>query len=127
MSEEETDHSAHCSLGDDDHAVVVRIEYMVREDEDGDVTVMAANIQSHVHGVPPLDAARTLMITAQRLVAQGLADSIFDGCPDEGLKHALADASAGVYMKKMLEELPEGVEEIEFSVPNDLSEMLGEE
>jgi hypothetical protein len=125
--EDEENHGMECDAGDDDHIVAVRIEYLMGEDDDGDPVPRAASIQSHCHGVPPLAAAQTLLLTAQNFITQHLAHDTFESCPDEGLKHAMAAASAAVYMKKMIDDLPDLVDEVVFSVPNDLSELLGEE
>lgn len=127
MHDEEREHPEGCDAGDDDHVMHLRIDFVMGRDEDGDEVAMAASIQSHIHGVPPMSAANTLLVAAQNLVMQALAHSVFEGCPDEELKHAMARASSLVYMKKMVDDLPQAVEAVDFSIPDDLSEMLGEQ
>jgi hypothetical protein len=127
MREEENEHPPGCDASEDDHVITLRIDFMMGLDDDGDEVVRAASIQSHVHGVPPMSAAETLLITAKQLVMQALAHTVFEGCPNEELKHALAEASSAVYMKSMIDNLPEKVQEVEFEIPDDLSEMLGEQ
>lgn len=127
MDYEDNEHPEGCDSGPDDHVVMLRVDFMMGVDDDGDPVARAASIQSHVHGVPPMSAAETLLIAAQQLVIQALAHTVFEGCPDEELKHAMAEASSLVYMKSMIDRLPDKVQEVEFEVPNDLSELLGEE
>lgn len=125
--DEENQHGPDCTSGDDEHRFTLDVRYMMTDDDGGDSDVTAAEIHSHIHGVPPMTVAKTLLFMAQNIAMQALAHSIFEDCPDEDLKHAMAGAAATVYIRKMLDELPSMATVINFAVPNDLSELLGEE
>jgi hypothetical protein len=127
MNDEEQEHPNGCDAGEDEHVITMRVDFVMGVDDDGDEVVRAASIQSHLHGVPPISGATTLLVAAKNLVIQALTHTVFEGCPDEALKAALAEASAVVYLKKLIDDLPSDVQEVEFVVPDDLSEMLGEQ
>jgi hypothetical protein len=122
MNEENEDN---CGAGDDDHTVRVNIEFFIEADEDA-VHVKGASIHSHIHGVPPVVAAQTLLIVAQRAVVGWLAHTAFDEIPSSEVAHAMAEASAAVYMKKMIDDLPDAVEALEITIPDNISELLGD-
>jgi hypothetical protein len=127
MANENEDHRLDCDAGAEDHRVTIRIDFVLDVDEDGDATPRAAAINTHIHGVPPMLAAQTLMLIAQRTVVQYLAHEVFEGCGDEEIQHAMAEASAPVYMKKLIDRMPDVAEEYTVQVPDDLSELLGDE
>ncbi len=124
MNEDEQDDDK-CGAGDDEHIVTARIEYFVKEDEDH-IEVKGAAVSSHIHGVPPQVAAQTLLVVVHRAVVGWLAHDVFAGMPSSELAHAMAEASASVYMKQMIDDLPETVQELDIAVPNDISELLGD-
>jgi hypothetical protein len=121
------EHDDRCQAGDDDHVVTVNIDYLLEDDEDGDTCVKAAGVHSHIHGVPHLIAAQTLLVLAQNMIKDFLAHEAFEGCTNHELRHAMAEAAAPVYMKQLIDDMPTSVSTVDFAVPNDLSELLGEE
>jgi hypothetical protein len=124
MNDEQHD-GDHCGKSDDDHIVTVRIEFYIEKSEDGErINMKGAAINSHIHGVPPQVAAQTLLVIVERTVVGWLAHDVFDGLPSSELAHAMAVASAPVYIKQMIDDLPEALEALEIDVPNDISELM---
>lgn len=113
-----------CGRGEDDHEVVVNIEFELTTDGDGDVSPAAAGIRSHIHNVPVDLAATTLVIVATKFLADHMAHDTFDGCPSHALAHTLANAAAKAYLIDTIKRLPESIDDIALVIPDDISSLL---
>lgn len=119
------EHEDDCGRGEDAHEVSVNIEFELKKDSDGDVTVAGAGIRSHIHNVPVEAAIGTLLIAAHKMLADHMAHENFEGCLNHEIAHAMGRAAASAYMIELIKTMPEAVE-VEVVIPDDIRELMGD-
>lgn len=102
-----------------------RINWEVKENEDGSREGDIASVESHIHGVPDGVVIDALLILAKQLLMQSQVKEIFsEGVPDN-IREAMLNMFANTLLKQRLES-PEvsgtGLDSV--MVPNDISELL---
>lgn len=120
------EHPEDCELNDDDHELIVNVEYVLGQDDEGNFVPRAAAIRSHVHGVPVEVAAQTLVIIAHKILGDHMAHEQFEAVPNERLKHAMGKAAAGVYLIEAIKHAPSEDDIVSTVIPDDISELLGD-
>lgn len=115
-----------CGATNDDHQVLIKVEYDVKDDGDGGLEPSAASIHSHVHNVPTEVAAQTLVIIAVKMLADHMAHDMFEGMSDHTAAHAMGTAASKAFLTAVLHHLPDSFDLLSVAVPDDLSELLGE-
>lgn len=113
-----------CGASDDDHQVLVKIEFDLREEEGDGVTIAAATIQSHIHNVPIEVASQTLLTIAVKMLGDDMAHKMFGGIDNHNLAHTMGVAAAKVFLTNLINELPETIELTSLDIPDDVSELL---
>ena len=113
-----------CGSGEDEHEVLVKIEFDVTHGEDGSITAGAATIHSHVHNVPPEAAATTLVAAAHKILSDHMAHTTFGECPSHELAHAMASAAASAMLAQAANDTPNNGEVIPLVVPDDISSLV---
>jgi hypothetical protein len=103
-----------------------KIEFEVRQDEDGNVEGAVASVSSHVHHVPTHALIDALLVVAKGLLASQMGDMVH--VPAEApplLREHMLDAFAGVYLKQRIDsDSVRGTTVASVSVPDDISELL---
>jgi hypothetical protein len=104
----------------------LRIEFEVRNDEDGNVEGALASVQSHIHHVPVHALIDALLVVAKGYLATQMEDMVH--VPSEAppaLREHMLDAFAGMYLKQRLDsDSVRGSSVQSVSVPDDISELL---
>lgn len=113
-----------CGSGEDDHEVLVKIEFDTSESDDGVIHCGSATIHSHVHNVPPEAAAQTLVMVAHKILAEHMAHTMFETCSDHTVAHAMADAAAAAMLAATASQIPGKAEMIPLEVPDDISSLI---
>lgn len=121
------DEDGECIEDEGVHEVMIRVEFEVVEDEDGHVHPVAASIGSHVHNVPLEVAAATLTLIATKILSDHMAQENFGMFGEGELAHTLGVNAAKVFLIDAIRKLPDDLEIISTSVPDDISELLGGE
>lgn len=113
-----------CLSGDNDYEARFHMVFNV-EDEDSDHLVAGSvSVSTHLHNVPPDVVVQSLVITAQRMLADYLAKTQFDSLPDS-LALVLAESASTTTIRGILDATQEMVGAA-FSVPNDARELMGD-
>lgn len=97
-----------CGRDEDQHEVVLSIEFEIQEDEDGSFEPVAAAIRTHIHNVPVEAAAQTLVIIAQKMLGDHMAHTTFESCPSHELSHAMGHAAAEAFLIQAMKHGPRG-------------------
>lgn len=116
-----------CGEDDDVHDVAIRMEFEVVEDDDGHAHPVAVSISSHVHNVPIEAATATLVLVAAKILGDYMAHETFGVFGDSTLAHTLGSSAAKEFLIDAIRKIPDDVEAISISVPDDISELLGGE
>ncbi len=113
-----------CGSGDDDHEVLVKIEFDPHEDPDGTFHPGQATIHSHVHNVPPEVAAQTMVVVAHKILSDHMAHTTFEHMVDHTMAHAMAAAAASAMLAETVKQIPEHAEMVPLVVPDDISSLI---
>jgi hypothetical protein len=116
-----------CGGDDEVHEVLIKVEFEVVEDEDGHVHPVAASISSHVHNVPLEVAAATLTLVATKILSDHMAHETFGTFGETDLAYRLSSAAAKEFLIDAIRKVPDDLDIISTTVPDDISELLGGE
>lgn len=113
-----------CGLGEEDHAFFFKAEYELTDGEDGESSIAVAAVSTHLHSVPPDAAIKTMVLTALTLLADHMAQDIYESFPHMDVAHAMASLGAKKYLISVIESMPEDMGMFSANVPDDISELL---
>jgi hypothetical protein len=118
------DEEDRCGSGDDDHEVLVKVEFDVTVDADGELHPGQAVIHSHVHNVPPTVAAQTLVVVAHKILSDHMAHDTFAHIEDHALAHTMAEGAASAVLLETARNIPGKAEMVPVVVPDDISSLI---
>lgn len=108
-----------CGSGEDDHEVLVKIEFDVSE---GDTNL--GTVHSHIHNVSPEVAAQSLVIAAHRILSDYMAHTAFESCADHHMAHAMADGAASAALAEVARNVPTSADITAVAIPDDISSLI---
>lgn len=114
-----------CDETEDDHTFSLHLGFELQTLDDGRVGPAAVAIRSHMHNVPPMVVAETLVVVAHKILSDHMAHENFGHIEEHQIAHVMGSAAAQALLREVLQRAPGALHE-QITVPDDISELLGD-
>lgn len=113
-----------CVWSEDEHGFSLNVQFFLNEHGDH-MDVSAAQINSHLHNTPAEPVVQTLLSMAITILEDNMIQNLPEEMP-ESIRRMAASGMAQMYVRKVLDNLPDITKMSAFVVPDDLSGLLGD-